>query len=108
LIGMDKLEITEQARAIGTFEISIEPDADCCTLFVPRHPDTRVGRDVVEALEHRLDVAALVQSGLEQAREEQFVFPPERQAARSEPEARNADAIPPGDPAGASPSPRRP
>jgi tRNA uracil 4-sulfurtransferase len=107
LIGMDKLEITEQARAIGTFEISIEPDADCCTLFVPRHPDTRVGRDVVEALEHRLDVAALVQSGLEQAREEQFVFPPERPAARSEPEARNADAIPPGDPAGASPSPRR-
>ena len=41
LIGMDKLEITEQAHALGTFEISIEPDADCCTLFVPRHPATR-------------------------------------------------------------------
>ena len=38
LIGMDKLEITEQAHALGTYEISIEPDADCCTLFTPRHP----------------------------------------------------------------------
>ena len=36
LIGMDKTEITEQAHAIGSFEISIEPDQDCCTLFVPR------------------------------------------------------------------------
>ena len=35
LIGMDKLEITAQAHALGTYEISIEPDADCCTLFVP-------------------------------------------------------------------------
>ena len=42
LIGMDKLEITAQAEAIDTFEISIEPDADCCTLFVPRHPGTRM------------------------------------------------------------------
>ena len=38
LIGMDKLEITEQAHALGTYETSIEPDADCCTLFTPRHP----------------------------------------------------------------------
>ncbi|HEU5319247.1 MAG TPA: tRNA uracil 4-sulfurtransferase ThiI, partial [Methylomirabilota bacterium] len=35
LVGMDKLEITEEARRLGTFETSIEPDADCCTLFVP-------------------------------------------------------------------------
>ena len=42
LIGMDKLEITEQAKQLGTFEISIEPDADCCTLFTPKHPFTRM------------------------------------------------------------------
>ncbi len=42
LIGMDKLEITAEARRLGTFEISIEPDADCCTLFVPKHPATRM------------------------------------------------------------------
>ncbi|OLE47051.1 MAG: tRNA 4-thiouridine(8) synthase ThiI, partial [Candidatus Rokubacteria bacterium 13_1_20CM_2_69_58] len=42
LIGMDKLEITAEAQRLGTFEVSIEPDADCCTLFVPAHPATRM------------------------------------------------------------------
>lgn len=41
LIGMDKLEIINEAQRIGTFDTSIEPDQDCCTLFVPRHPNTR-------------------------------------------------------------------
>src|SRR5207248_1724289 len=41
LIGTDKIEITDEARRLGTFETSIEPDADCCTLFVPAHPATR-------------------------------------------------------------------
>ncbi|MFM7840297.1 MAG: tRNA uracil 4-sulfurtransferase ThiI, partial [Nitrospira sp.] len=41
LIGMDKSEITDQAQRIGTFDISIEPDQDCCRLFVPPHPSTR-------------------------------------------------------------------
>ena len=47
LIGMDKLEITAEARRLGTFEISIEPDADCCTLFVPKHPATRMSEDEI-------------------------------------------------------------
>jgi thiamine biosynthesis protein ThiI len=76
LIGMDKLEITDQAKALGTFETSIEPDADCCTLFVPEHPDTRVKREEVEAMERRLDVPALVRMGVEGAVEETFEFPP--------------------------------
>jgi len=75
LIGMDKLEITAQAQAIGTFGTSIEPDADCCTLFVPRHPGTRVGRAEAAGLEARLDVAALVAQGVEGAREDTFDFP---------------------------------
>lgn len=41
LIGMDKQEIVEIARDIGTFETSILPYEDCCTIFVPKHPDTR-------------------------------------------------------------------
>lgn len=41
LIGFDKQETIELARRIGTFEISIQPHDDCCTLFVPRHPQTR-------------------------------------------------------------------
>jgi thiamine biosynthesis protein ThiI len=76
LIGMDKLEITAQAQALGTFEISIEPDADCCTLFVPRHPGTRITRDEATAIERRLDVEALVAAGIERAALETFEFPP--------------------------------
>ncbi|MDP2626358.1 MAG: tRNA uracil 4-sulfurtransferase ThiI [Candidatus Rokubacteria bacterium] len=75
LIGMDKLEITAQAQVLGTFETSIEPDADCCTLFVPKHPGTRVSREEAAAMEARLDVAALVAQGVEGAREETIAFP---------------------------------
>jgi thiamine biosynthesis protein ThiI len=75
LIGMDKLEITEQARALGTFEISIEPDADCCTLFTPRHPSTRIEAEHLAAVEARLDLARLVTQGVETAVQEMFEFP---------------------------------
>jgi thiamine biosynthesis protein ThiI len=75
LIGMDKLEITAQAEALGTYEISIEPDADCCTLFVPRHPGTRMSREEAAALERPLDVEALVRAGVEGAAVERFDFP---------------------------------
>jgi len=75
LIGMDKLEITDQARALDTLEISNEPDADCCTLFVPAHPATRLTPDEVAAMEVRLDIAALIRSGVEAAATETFDFP---------------------------------
>src|SRR6266403_3137288 len=75
LIGMDKLEITEQAHALGTYEISIEPDADCCTLFTPRHPDTRMEAAAVAAMEARLDIERLVTLGVETAEQETFEFP---------------------------------
>ena len=76
LIGMDKLEITAEAQRLGTFEISIEPDADCCTLFVPRHPSTRVEPDELQAVESRLDLPRLVAMGCEGAQLETFDFPP--------------------------------
>ncbi|MCA9473262.1 MAG: tRNA 4-thiouridine(8) synthase ThiI [Nitrospirales bacterium] len=75
LIGMDKSEITEQAQAIGSFEISIEPDQDCCTLFVPRHPDTRARLTEVTQVEQRLDITGMVRQGLEQADLAEFTFP---------------------------------
>jgi thiamine biosynthesis protein ThiI len=75
LIGMDKLEITAEAQRLDTFEISIEPDADCCTLFVPRHPSTRVDAEEVRAAESRLDVPRLVAMGCDGARAEAFEFP---------------------------------
>jgi thiamine biosynthesis protein ThiI len=75
LVGMDKLEITGEAQRLGTFEISIEPDADCCTLFVPRHPSTRVSVEEIAAAESRLDLPRLVQMGTAGAVRETFEFP---------------------------------
>ena len=75
LIGMDKLEITAQAQRLGTFEISIEPDADCCTLFTPRHPSTRASAVEVSEAESRLDLDRLVSAGAEAATLETFDFP---------------------------------
>ena len=60
LIGMDKQEIIAQAQAIGTYQTSILPDEDCCTLFVPRSPSTGVHLGQVMPLEAELDVEGLV------------------------------------------------
>ncbi|MCR4419634.1 MAG: tRNA uracil 4-sulfurtransferase ThiI [Clostridia bacterium] len=64
LIGFDKAEIVEKARELGTYEISIRPYEDCCTLFVPPHPATKPRREKVEAAESRLDVKGLVEGCL--------------------------------------------
>jgi len=80
LIGMDKLEITAEAQRLGTFEISIEPDADCCTLFTPRHPATRVSAEEITAAERGLDIPRLVAMALEGTRLERFEFPGEDRA----------------------------
>ena len=64
LIGMDKLEITDEAQQIGTFETSIEPDQDCCTLFVPRHPNTRCRLEQIQEIEKRFNLTGLVRQGL--------------------------------------------
>ena len=60
LVGMDKPEIIAQAKAIGSFETSILPDEDCCSLFAPRSVSTAVTPDEIAACEARLDVDALV------------------------------------------------
>jgi thiamine biosynthesis protein ThiI len=75
LIGMDKEEITLDAQRIGTYETSILPDEDCCTLFTPRFPATRAAHEDVERAEGALDVAALVDEALEAVVVEDFGFP---------------------------------
>jgi thiamine biosynthesis protein ThiI len=75
LVGMDKDEITVQARRIGTFEISTLPDQDCCQLFVPRHPATAAHLAEVEAAEAALDVEGLVEAAVKGTEEETFEFP---------------------------------
>jgi tRNA uracil 4-sulfurtransferase len=75
LVGMDKQEIIDHARRIGTFEISSIPDQDCCQLFVPKHPATKARFSDVERDETRFDVKELVRYGIENALEEEFTFP---------------------------------
>lgn len=65
LIGMDKEEIVVISRKIDTFELSIQPYEDCCTVFTPRHPCTRPKLRKVEEAEAVLDVDALVAEALE-------------------------------------------
>ncbi|MBU3942360.1 tRNA 4-thiouridine(8) synthase ThiI [Patescibacteria group bacterium] len=60
LIGMDKEEIIELANKIGTFDISIKPQEDCCTLFVPKHQTAKGDLKVVKDLEKKLNSAKLV------------------------------------------------
>ena len=64
LVGMDKEEIVRHARNIGTFETSILPYEDCCTVFTPRHPRTKPKLAEVEAAESALDVEALVEESV--------------------------------------------
>lgn len=59
LLTYDKMETVALARRIGTFETSIQPYEDCCSLFVPQHPATKARLDDVRAAEAKLDVAAL-------------------------------------------------
>ena len=65
LIGMDKVEIIRISREIGTYETSILPYEDCCTVFTPRHPATRPNLEEVRKAEAALDVDGLVSKALE-------------------------------------------
>lgn len=60
LIGMDKIEIMDRAQEIGTYEKSIEPYEDCCTVFLPKHPTTKPRLERILESESRLDVETLV------------------------------------------------
>jgi len=67
LIAMDKTEIIRIAKEIGTFEKSIEPYEDCCTVFLPKHPVTKPKLEKILESESKLDVDALVDAAIEAA-----------------------------------------
>jgi thiamine biosynthesis protein ThiI len=67
LVTYDKEAIMKQARWLGTYDISIQPDEDCCSLFVPPHPATRATPELAAQEEASLDVPALVQAAVDQA-----------------------------------------
>ena len=65
LIGMDKEEIVRIARHIGTFDTSILPYEDCCTVFTPRHPKTKPNVEEVREMEAVLDIEGLCQRAMD-------------------------------------------
>ncbi|MFQ5751061.1 MAG: tRNA uracil 4-sulfurtransferase ThiI [bacterium] len=67
LAGFDKEEIIQQAKEIGTFEISTEPYEDCCSLFVPPNPETRAHPKALFEAEKMLDVEELLHKAMEHA-----------------------------------------
>jgi thiamine biosynthesis protein ThiI len=76
LVGMDKDEITHQARQIGSYEISTIPDQDCCSMFTPRQVVTRATDDEISLTERALDLKPLVQRALSAARLVELSSPP--------------------------------
>lgn len=67
LIAMDKVDIIDKAKEIGTYDISIEPYEDCCTVFLPKHPVTKPKLERIEHSEVKLDVETLVKNAVESA-----------------------------------------
>ena len=65
LIGLDKDEIIKVSRKIDTFDISIEPYEDCCTVFTPKHPKTKPQISIIETAEQALDVEGLIDRALQ-------------------------------------------
>jgi len=67
LVGLDKAEIVELAKRLGSFPISIEPDDDCCSFLMPRSPATWTRPQPIEAIELGLDVKGMTAATLERA-----------------------------------------
>ena len=74
LIAMDKTEIIEVAQKIGTFETSILPEEDCCTVFSPKKPVTKPKLDRIEKSENKLDVEKLIQDAIDNIEVEDIEF----------------------------------
>jgi len=75
LIGFDKEQITAEAKALGSYPISILPDEDCCQLFTPKHPATAAKLAEAERAEHDLPVAELLEAAVRSAVIEDLRFP---------------------------------
>jgi thiamine biosynthesis protein ThiI len=97
LIGLHKEEITADAQRIGTYETSIIPDDDCCTLFTPRYPTTGARPGQARLAEADLDVAALVERAIADASVEDTSFPDRASVNPVINLAASIDRISPGD-----------
>jgi thiamine biosynthesis protein ThiI len=73
-VGMDKTEIIEIARKIDTFDISVQPYEDCCTVFTPRHPKVRPQLSDIEKAQNSFDFEPLIQKAVENTEMKTFNF----------------------------------
>jgi thiamine biosynthesis protein ThiI len=87
LLTMDKEEIIDKARPLGTYPISIIPDQDCCSLFVPKHPVTKSRVEDVVRMEEDLPVDEMVQEALDAVEEQTYHWPPSAASKRVAEEA---------------------
>lgn len=85
LIAMDKQEIIDQAERIDTFSVSIEPDQDCCRLFLPKKPEIHATDQMCIDAEKALDVEGLVKDAMRRREMLTFRWPAERGAKHSDP-----------------------
>ncbi|MFH7860919.1 MAG: tRNA uracil 4-sulfurtransferase ThiI [Candidatus Aenigmatarchaeota archaeon] len=72
LVGMDKNEIIELAKKIKTYEISIKPQEDCCTLFVPKHPTTKAKLEIIKKVEEKLKLEKEIRNVLKKTEVEEI------------------------------------
>jgi thiamine biosynthesis protein ThiI len=72
LVGTDKAEIISLSKSIGTYEISIEPDDDCCSFLMPRQPATWTRPEALEQIESGLDTKALIEATLARVEQERI------------------------------------
>jgi len=76
LIGSDKQDIVAESQRIGTHDISVRKDQDCCSLFIPAHPATRATPEQAARAEEALDVEGLIADALERTEEIAYAWPP--------------------------------
>lgn len=76
LIGMDKLDTIALARQIGSYDLSVLPYADCCTLFSPTHPVLRASAEAAARLFQSLEIEQLLDKAFLEAKTEEFWYPP--------------------------------
>ena len=81
LIGMDKNEIVNEARRVGTFDTSILPDQDCCSLFVPAHPETHARPDEIAEAEAIFDMERMVEEAVQRTEVVRHTFPLQTETA---------------------------
>ena len=75
MAGLNKEEIVNKAKKIGTYEISIEPYEDCCSFFVPVHPETKADLEVVRQAENRIQFDDMFERALEDSEIDHIKYP---------------------------------